>query len=61
MSPQILTERINKIGLITLNRPEKLNALTMEMYDGLDSHLLLVLKHLSLSFPLLPIGLGRLS
>lgn len=40
MSSQILTEQVGQVGLIILNRPEKLNALTMEMYDGLDSHLI---------------------
>ena len=35
----LLTERIDKVGLITLNRPEKLNALSYELACELDEEL----------------------
>ncbi|MEX0807070.1 MAG: enoyl-CoA hydratase/isomerase family protein [Candidatus Binatia bacterium] len=35
----ILTERIDKVGVITLNRPEKLNAMSYELACELDAEL----------------------
>ena len=35
----ILAERIGKIALITMNRPEKLNALSYELASELDEEL----------------------
>ena len=35
----ILTERIDKVALITLNRPEKLNALSYELACEIDEEL----------------------
>ena len=35
----LLTERIDKVALITLNRPEKLNALSYELACEIDEEL----------------------
>src|ERR687895_2588033 len=35
----LLTERIDKVALITLNRPEKLNAMSYELARELDAEL----------------------
>ena len=35
----ILTEQIDKVALITLNRPEKLNAMSYELARELDAEL----------------------
>lgn len=40
MSDDILFEERNDVGLITLNRPEKLNALTLQMCKTLDEKLI---------------------
>jgi enoyl-CoA hydratase/carnithine racemase len=37
--PNILAERIDKVALITLNRPEKLNAMSYELARDLDQEL----------------------
>ena len=36
---QILIERASSYAIISLNRPEKLNSLSSEMFDSLNSHL----------------------
>ncbi len=39
MSKYILTNVINNVGILTLNRPDKLNALNLEMIQSIKDHL----------------------